>query len=336
MSRAITISEYLSDWLTHVQKSRRRKTYLLYEGLLRNHVVPHVGRVRLCDVRRVHIRKLLDALSGHIGSRTLQLVHRVLRQAFAEAIEDGLLRVNPCTRKDKPRHYTPDREPLTLEEVRRLLRAARQSGYYLLLYLALATGMRQGEIFGLRWQDIDFDTHSLYVRSSLGRDESGRPLLTPPKASRARRIDMGFELEKLLDAHRERKASETWIFTDTAGEPLDKDRFVRGVFLPLLKRAGVRRIRFHDLRHTSATLALSSGVNVKVVSERLGHSSAKMTLDVYTRAVPTLQRDAAALMEQLVSGTAPQGLRANRRHLSSRRRAGAVHRSSKCRSAAAS
>ena len=109
MSRAITISEYLSDWLTHIQKSRRRKTYLLYEGLLRNHVVPHVGRVRLCDVRRVHIRKLLDALSGHIGSRTLQLVHRVLRQVFAEAIEDGLLTANPCTRKDKPRHYTPDR-----------------------------------------------------------------------------------------------------------------------------------------------------------------------------------------------------------------------------------
>jgi integrase len=105
----------------------------------------------------------------------------------------------------------------------------------------------------------------------------------------------------LRELQREQHQQSIWVFTDANGQPLKKDRFVRGVFHPLLRNAGIPRIRFHDLRHTSATLALSSGVNVKVISERLGHSSAKMTLDVYARAMPTLQREAADRLESIIA-----------------------------------
>ena len=125
-------------------------------------------------------------------------------------------------------------------------------------------------------------------------------MLSPPKSSRKRRIDLGVKLQQLLARHKRRVAPGPWVFSDRNGDPLEKDPFVRGVFHPLLKGAGIDRIRFHDLRHTSATLALASGINVKVVSERLGHASAKMTLDVYTRAMPTLQKEAASRMESMI------------------------------------
>jgi len=300
MVRSLTVSHYLKNWLAHVEKARRHTTYALYESLIRNYVINHIGRYRLTQIKRRHIRSLLDSLCERVGSRTRQLVHRVLRQAFAEAIEDELITVNPCFRKDKPRYESADHRPLTLDEARRMLTAARRTDYHVLFFLALVTGMRQGEIFALRWDAVDFDTSSVFVRASLGRDRDGKPVLTPPKASRRRRIDVGSAMRELLIEHRRLKPDGVWVFTDRHGDPLEKDRFVRGIFHPLLRRAGIRRIRFHDLRHTSATLALANGVNVKVVSERLGHSSAQMTLDVYTRALPTLQRDAAALMERLI------------------------------------
>jgi len=314
VNQKLTLAAYLEAWVVRIRKTRRYKTYELYEGLVRKHLMPLVGGLDVRLVKRRHVREVLDGLGGNVGSRTRQLIFRVLRQVFAEAIEDELITVNPCFRKDKPRHETRERRVLDLQEVRRLLVAAKRGDYYVLFFLALATGMRQGEIFGLCWDAIDFETSSLYVRVSLARDEQGRMILLPPKTSRKRRLDIGDALCRMLLQHKHRQPDGPWVFVDRDGEPLAKDRFVRGVFQPLLKEAGIGRIRFHDLRHTSATLALSSGINVKVVSERLGHSSAQMTLDVYTRALPTLQREAASQMESLIKGQV-----ARRRRLFSRR-----------------
>lgn len=300
--RPRTLESYLATWLEHIAKTRRRKTYELYEAIVRNHIVPHLGAGPLSKLKRRDIRELLDLLSDRVGSRTRQLVHRILRYALREAVEDELIEQNPCARSDKPRHEAAYRTTLELDQVQRLLERAKSGGYYVLLFLALATGMRQGEIFGLRWDAIDFDSASLYVRATLARDRGGTPQLIPPKSSRRRRIDLGERLVHMLrELKQEQRPQNIWVFTDPNGEPLEKDRFVRGVFHPLLLEAGIQRIRFHDLRHTSATLALSSGVNVKVISERLGHSSAKMTLDVYARAMPTLQREAADRLETIIA-----------------------------------
>jgi integrase len=258
---------------------------------------PYIGGISLAQLKLVHVRKMLDDLTGSVGSRALQMVHRVLKQAFAEAIEDELISVNPCLRRDKPKHEPKERNVLTLQEARRLLRAAKRTRYYLLFLIALCTGMRQGEIFGLRWDAVDFDKCAIFVRATLARSSAAQPVLVPPKTSRKRRVDLGRTVTELLRAHHSRRHSE-FVFTDEHNRPHKKDKFVRTVFLPLLEKAGIQRIRFHDLRHSSASLALASGINVKVVSERLGHSSAKMTLDVYAHALPTLQREAAAQIEK--------------------------------------
>jgi len=296
----LTVASFLDAWILHIQKSRQHKTYELYEALIRNHIVPHIGRRRVAHLEPRQIRGFLDFLSDKVGQRTRQLVYRVLRSAFAEAVEDGLLVRNPCARRDKPRYVPRPHKTLDQREAQALLNAAKSTDYYALFFLALVTGMRQGEIFGLCWDAVDFEAAAIYVRGTLTRGSSGEVHLSPPKGARQRRVDVGPQLLGLLERQRKRQLSALWVFTDGNGEPLAKDRFVRTVFHPLLRAAGLPRIRFHDLRHTCATLGLSSGVNVKVMSERLGHSSAKMTLDVYTKALPTLQRQAAATMEAIV------------------------------------
>lgn len=295
-----TVQNHFRQWLDHIENTRQLKTYQLYEALTRLYIVPYIGRMQVRAVKREHIRTLLARIRPLTGSRTVQLVFRLLRQVFSEALEDGYITVHPCVRRDKPHHECKERRVLSLEEARRLLNKAKEGDYYLLFLLSLTTGMRQGEIFGLRWDAVDLQSSSIYVRVSLTRDRANQAILSAPKASRKRRIDVGNTLNRLLEQHKRRCLSETWVFTDIGGEPLHKDRFTRSVFHPLLRDAGIERIRFHDLRHTSATLALSSGINVKVLAERLGHSSAKMTLDVYTRALPTLQRDAATRMERMI------------------------------------
>jgi integrase len=294
----LSVASFLGAWVSHVQKSRQPKTYELYEALIRNHVVPYIGCQRVASLEPGHVRSLLDFLSDKVGQRTRQLVYRVMRSAFSEAVEDGLLVRNPCARRDKPRYYPRPHKALDQTEAHALLKAAKATDYYALFFLAVVTGMRQGEIFGLCWDAVDFESAAIYVRGTLTRSPSGEIRLIPPKAARQRRVDVGPKLLDLL--RRLRKRPGPWVFTDRKGEPLAKDRFVRTVFHPLLKAAGLPRIRFHDLRHTCATLGLASGVNVKVMSERLGHSSAKMTLDVYTKALPTLQRQAATTMETIV------------------------------------
>lgn len=238
----MSVSSYLQLWLLHIEKARRPKTYELYEGLIRNHVLRYIGRRRLIGIERHHIRLLLDSLSGRIGARTLQLVHRVLRYAFSEAVEDGLIERNPCARRDKPKYEPGARRPLNRAEAQRLLRAAQKTDYYVLLYLALVTGMRQGEIFGLRWDCVDLENAYIYVRATLTRDKAGNALLSPPKASRQRRIDVGPATVGLLrKQRREQRDDSSWVFTDSNNEPLKKDAFVRGIFLPLLKTA-----QFHE------------------------------------------------------------------------------------------
>lgn len=299
--RSLTVAGYLRDWLQHIEKARQPKTYELYEALVRNYIVPHIGQEKLVSLQRHQVRFLLDSLRDNAGDRTRQLVHRLLRYAFGEAVDDGLLMRNPCARRDKPKYEPAPRRTLTAAEVRALLRMARHTAYYALFFLAIVTGMRQGELFGLRWDSVDFENAFIYVKGTLTRDRRGSLVLSPPKASRRRRIDIGQRTVSVLRQHlKKQRIPSPWVFTDAHNEPLQKDCFVRTVFRPLLQQARLPRIRFHDLRHTSATLALASGLNVKVISERLGHASAKMTLDVYTRALPTLQREAAAQMEEIV------------------------------------
>jgi integrase len=202
--------------------------------------------------------------------------------------------------------------PLTAEQVRMLFDAVRGDRLEALYILAVTTGLRQGELLGLKWDDVDLDTGTLQVRRSLTTAKGG-PVLSAPKTKGSRRsVKLSQTALEALRSHLERQLREIdrvgsmWrenglIFASEVGEPLDRHDVTTRRFKPLLRRAGLPAIRFHDLRHTCATLLLSKNVNPKIVSEMLGHATIAITLDTYSHVLPTMQDSAAKAMEDALS-----------------------------------
>jgi integrase len=218
---------------------------------------------------------------------------------------------NVCDAVTRPRVPRAAVAALTPPQVAALLEAARGDRLEALYVLAIATGARQGELLGLHWQDVDLDGAALYVRHQLC-EVRGRLWLAEPKTAKARRrIDLpAMAVLALLD-HRARMQAEGHyradglVFVDTAGKPIRKSNLRRRSFEPLLQRAGLPRIRFHDLRHTAATLLLAEGVHPKIVQERLGHAQISMTLDTYSHVLPSMGKEAAARLQALLERTTP-------------------------------
>lgn len=227
-----------------------------------------------------------------------------LHRALDQAVHWGLVPRNVCDAVTRPRAQRPTIRVLTPEQVSLLLTAAREDRFHALYVLAITTGLRQGELLGLRWADIDLDRAVLHVCHALS-EVAGRLWLDEPKTAKARRtVELPvFALAAVRD-HRARMLAERdlqeFVFCDTHGGPVRKSNLVRRSFLPLLKRAGLPRIRFHDLRHTAATLLLLEGVHPKVVQERLGHSQISITLDTYSHVLPSMGRDAANKLDALL------------------------------------
>jgi integrase len=237
--------------------------------------------------------------------RARQMTYTVLRTALRDAVRMRVLAVNPLDAVSRPRAPRPEIQALDAAQVRALLAAAAGDPLEALYALAVGTGLRLGEISGLRWGDIDLDARQVHVRRALVEHVSGAVEFAEPKTARSRRsVDVpGFAIAALR-RHRERLGAlphpERLVFTSTEGLPLRRSNLHRRSFKPLLRRAKLPEVTFHALRHTAATLALAAGVNPKVVQERLGHSSVTLTLDTYSHAVPTLGRDAADRLDALV------------------------------------
>jgi integrase len=203
-------------------------------------------------------------------------------------------------------------QALAPDQVIRLLAAAKDDRLEALYVLAVTTGLRQGELLGLQWEDVDFPGAALHVRHTL-HELNGRLWIGEPKTKRAcRQVDLPAIAVVALRGHRERMLiedrSDGLVFCDTQGGPLRKSNLLRRSFLPLLKRAGLPAIRFHDLRHTAATLLLAQGVHPKIVQERLGHSNIALTLDTYSHVLPGMGREAASKLDALLRRTAEEAL----------------------------
>ncbi len=297
-----TVSQYLERWLTRVENRNAPRTHERYKSVVEKYIKPGIAGLRLAKVRRGDIQQLLETRLGKVGPRTRQQAYTILHRAFEEAVEDELIRANPCRRKDKPKYEDPQIKSLTEEEAQALLKAAsNDANLYVLTYLALSTGMRQGEILALRWDSVDLRNGFVSVCGTLTKDKDDNLVIRETKGKRNRRVDISPGLVSMLDAHHKRQSPlSLWVFPNSEGGPMRKDNFMHRQFRPLVKSAGLEGVRFHDLRHTSATLGLAAGDNVKVIQERLGHASAKTTLDVYAKAVPTLQREAAARMDSIL------------------------------------
>jgi integrase len=221
-----------------------------------------------------------------------------------QAVRWNLIPRNPCDAVEPPRVGRKEMTAYTPEQVQQLLKAAEGHRLEALFVLAVTSGLRQGELFGLSWTDIDLDAGSVSVRRQL-EELRGQFRLTEPKSAKSRRlVEIPRVAVEALRRHRARMGAEGHldgpVFCDTHGGWLRKSNFLRQVFKPLLRRAGLPEARFHDLRHTHATLLLAQGVHPKVVQERLGHSQISLTMDTYSQVLPTLQREAAEKLDDLL------------------------------------
>ncbi len=314
-----TVAQFLTDWLENTQRrSVKPRTYERYEEVVRLHIVPVLGRYQLQKLSAQHLRSLYTKkLDEGLSATTVTHFHNILHKALKDATRWGLVARNVCDLVSPPRRERFEIQPLTLEQVQRLLEAAR--GHYMeaLFNLALATGMRRGELMGLKWQDIDFTTGMLQLRRILSRVPSKLPgkgyVEAEPKTQSSRRsiVVAPFALEALKQHHVRQleaklKAGSAWqdhdyVFCTSIGTHLNPTRDILDQLKLLLKKAGLPDIRFHDLRHSAATLLLGAGVHPKVVQEILGHSQISMTLDVYSHVLPNMQRDAISRLNDAVT-----------------------------------
>jgi integrase len=308
-----TVSGYLLDWLAGSKSNLRPQTWRAYERNLRLHVLPYLGRRRLAEVQPADLQRLYQSrVSAGLSGTTVRHVHSVVSKALGQAVRWNLIIRNPASLVQAPRRAQHEMKTLSTEQARALLAAARGDRLEALYVLALTTGMRQGELLALRWRDVDLDRSTLSVTGTLGWSKGAGLTISEPKTARSRRqLQLAAMAVNALRQHRASQAAEilaavTWdqaadlVFPNQAGRPMQASNLLRRSFFPLLASAGLPRIRFHDLRHTAATLLLARGVHPKIASEMLGHATVAFTLDVYSHVTETLQREVARTMDSVL------------------------------------
>jgi integrase len=313
-----TLAVFLTDWLENTQKrSLRPRTYERYEEVVRLHLIPAFGKLQLQKLSAQHLQAFYEKKqSGGLSSATVNTIHNVLHKALQSAVKWNLIPRNVCKLVSPPRRERFEVNVLSLEEIQKLLNIAKGRQIEGIVCLAVATGLRRGELMGLKWQDIDLDAGTLQVKRILSRVPSKMPgqgyveAETKTKKSRRSIVIAPFAIEALRQ-HRVRqleaklKAGSKWqetgyVFCTSIGTHVNPTRDILDPFKALLEEAGLRDIRFHDLRHSAATLLLSAGVHPKVVQEILGHSQISITMDIYSHVLPNMQQDAMSKLDTLI------------------------------------
>lgn len=306
---------FLDSWLAHMRGRVRRVTYEGYEVILRRHAVPALGELPLLELTPLHLQQLYsDLLAGSAGKKELSggsvlNLHLVLTQAFGQAVRWQLLPANPAAGAQPPRPRRSTRLVADPQLVQRVLAATEGTVLELPCALAIATGMRRGEILALRWSDLGDNWDVVRVVRTLQPTQQGL-VFEEPKTQRSRRSVLLPEflrpyLQRQQQRQNERRLrlGERWhdegLLIDRGdGSPMNPDTLSTG-WARFLRKRGLPPLRFHDLRHAHATLLLLQGVHPKIVSERLGHASIGITLDTYSHVLPTMQEEAAQAFDAL-------------------------------------
>lgn len=301
----MTIADYLERWFSDAKQTVAPGTAKRYEEIYRLHVVPYIGHVRLAKLVPLHVVQMFaEQEKAGMTPRNRQLAGVVLQRACRDAVRLKLIPFNPCLGVAKPRVPKPEMTVWDAAQTIRFLRATEEDRLHALYVTAVTAGMRQGELFGLHWPDIDFASESLVVQRSIEELDGKLRIKEPKTAAGRRRIPLPKIAVTALHEHRKRMLAEGNaggpVFCDTRGSYLRKGNVLRRSYRPAVKRAGVPEIRFHDLRHSCATLLLMSGENPKVVAERLGHARVEVTLNTYSHVLPTMQTGAAEKLDRLL------------------------------------
>lgn len=307
--------QFLSRWLEDsVKPSVKIKTFENYSRQVRVHIGPSLGNVRLSKLSAQHLQRFYrQMLDLGLASGSVERQHSIIHRALSQALSWNLVARNVADLADPPRPNPKEMLPLSSEQAAQFLKAARSDRFFALYCLAISTGMRQAELLGLTWPDVEFGSATLHVHQQLIYSPGLGFSFSEPKTAKSRRaIDIPAFAVEALREHRKRqledrlKTGSLWedhdlVFANEVGRFVERGNLVRRSFLPLLEKAGLPRIRFHDLRHTAATILLKQGTHPKVVQERLGHSSISVTMDVYSHVLPSMQREAADGLDTLFS-----------------------------------
>ncbi len=309
------------DWLSAIKSTVRPSTWDSYRANCETHVVPKLGHLELRALSPSHLNRFYSELSengrkdgrGGLSPKTTRYVHTIIHRALRDALRWGLLSRNVADLADPPKHSRKEMSIWSAEQLQAFLASVENQRLHPCYLLASMTGMRRGEVLGLRWQDVDLDSGRLRVRQTLtsvdyklvfGRPKTARSNLSvalDPATVTALRAWRKAQLEERM-AWGAAYEDNGLTFCRENGSPTHPQSLSQA-FERDAKAAGLPVIRFHDLRHSYATVALSAGVHPKVVSERLGHSSIAVTLDTYSHVIPALEEEAASRIAALILGS---------------------------------
>lgn len=299
-SDRLTVGAYLEDWLEASRDKVRPSTWRTYETYVRTHHLPRLGRFSLNKLTPGDVERMLRDMPG--SARTRHHARAVLRTALQRAVAHGLILRNPAALAGPPRVEHREVETWDAAQVRIFLDAIRGHRLEALFTVAVSTGLRQGELLGLRWSDVNLSAGTLTVRHALQRVD-GRLQLVETKTAKSRRtIPLSDLALQALRTAQDGPIIGTHLFTTPAGGPLYGTAVYRE-FRAVTEAAGLPRIRFHSLRHTAASLLLAQGVHPRVVMELLGHSTIALTMNTYSHVIPALERDAADRMNAILTAT---------------------------------
>lgn len=280
---SLTVSELMTRWLDEWSPSLAASSRHRYRQMSNLYIVPNLGTVAVQKLKKRDVLALIDKLvADDVGERTRHYVYATIRRALSLAVDRDILPVHPLPRGKGPKWASKPVNPPNDKDLAAILKAAKGERLEALIVLAVTTGMRQGELFAVEWQDIDLTTRLLTVRQSL-EEVQGRLALKPPKSKAGyRTVKLPAVAVDALTRHRDQtvKIGGT-VFTDADGKWLRKSNFLRKTWQPILERAGLAGVRFHDLRHAHVSSLIAANVHAKVIQRRLGHSSITVTMDRY-------------------------------------------------------